>query len=48
MKNLYYTHIFCLHRLPDYVTSDRGTQFVNDFWARFTQRLGITLRLSTT
>ena len=31
MGNLYYTHIFRLHGLPDYVTSDRGTQFVNDF-----------------
>ncbi len=43
--NLYYTHIFRFHGLPDYVISDRETQFVNNFWARLTQRLGFTLRL---
>lgn len=47
MGNLYYSHIFRLHGLPDFVTSDRGTQFVNDFRARLTQRLGISLRLSS-
>lgn len=31
MENLYYTHIFRLHELPNYVTSDQGTQFVNNF-----------------
>lgn len=42
MGNLYYTHIFRLYGLPDYITSDQETLFVNNFWARFTQRLGIT------
>lgn len=46
IENLYYTHIFYLHGLPDYVTSDQDTQFVYDFWAYFTQRLEITLHLS--
>lgn len=47
MRNLYYFHIFRPHRLPDFVTSDQDTQFVNDYWAQLTHILGITLCLST-
>lgn len=47
IENLYYTYTFYLYGLPNYVISDRVTQFIMDFWARLTQRLGITLRLST-
>lgn len=43
--NLYYSHIYYLHRLPDWVTFDQSIRFVNDFWACFTQRLEISLRL---
>ncbi len=27
--------------------SDHGSQFVNEFWSRLTQRLGVALCLST-
>lgn len=47
MENLYYSHIFCFYGLPDFVTSDQDIQFFNNFWAQLTQRLGITLYLST-
>ena len=42
--NLYYSQIY---GLPLFITSDRGSQFVNEFWSRLTQRLGVALRLST-
>ncbi len=46
--NLYYSQIYRLHGLPHFITSDRGSQFVNVFWSRLTQRLGVAIRLSTT
>lgn len=44
---LYYSHVYRLHGPPHYITPDHGTQFINDFWSRLAQRLGVTLRLST-
>jgi transposase InsO family protein len=32
---------------PDTIVSDRGPQFISDFWNEFTKILGIRLKLST-
>lgn len=37
-----------LHGIPAAITSDRGSQFVSEFWKRVCELLGITRRLSTT
>ncbi len=36
------------HGIPSAVTSDRGTQWVNAFWKRVCERVGINQHLSTT
>ena len=43
----HFMHIFRLHGLPRTIVSDRGTSFVNRFWRRVCQRLGIKLKIST-
>ena len=40
-------HVYRLHGLPRSITSDRGTQFVNEFWSYVCKTLGITHALST-
>ena len=45
--NIFYSQIYRLRGLPYFITSDRSSQFVNEFWSRPTQRLGVALRLST-
>ena len=40
-------HYIPLHGIPRAITSDRGSQFVSEFWARVCQLLRITRRLST-
>lgn len=39
--------IYTLHGLPDTIVSDRGVQFVSTFWKQLSDRLGVTLKLST-
>ena len=39
--------IYCLHGAPDTVLSDRGSQFVSQFWHQLSDRLGIRLKLSS-
>jgi hypothetical protein len=39
--------VYCLHGTPDNIVSDRGTQFVAEFWKQLAQRLGVTLRHSS-
>ncbi|THC88327.1 hypothetical protein EYZ11_012225 [Aspergillus tanneri] len=41
------THVYMHHGLPLAITSDRGPQFVNGFWARLCELLHIQRRLST-
>ena len=41
------TYYLPYHSLPDTITSDRGTQFVNDCWETICKLLKITRRLST-
>ena len=44
---LFLTHVWKLHGLPDTIVSDRGSQFISAFWNELTSRLGIDARLST-
>jgi len=34
-------HVFKLHRLPNLIISDRGSQFVSDFWQALYKQLSI-------
>jgi transposase InsO family protein len=43
----YVKYVFKLHGLPDTMISDRGSQFVSDFWKALCARLRIDSRLST-
>jgi transposase InsO family protein len=47
LADLFITHVFRLHGLPDSIVSDRGPQFAAAFWKRLCDRLGIDRRLST-
>jgi len=43
----YVKYVFKLHGLPDTMISDRGSQFVSEFWKELCSRLQIDARLST-
>ncbi|KAG0160327.1 hypothetical protein PDIDSM_7854 [Penicillium digitatum] len=47
VARLYTGHVWKLHGLPNTVVSDRGPQFVAQFWKHLTKRLRITNLLST-
>ena len=47
LAKLFVKHFFRLHGLPEFITSDRETQFVNRFWKRLCVCLGIASKLST-
>jgi transposase InsO family protein len=47
MARLYYRHIWRTHGTPESITSDRGPQFISDFWDEFCKILGVKLRLSS-
>ena len=47
VADMFLWNIFKLHGLPDTIISDRGTQFVAEFWKHLCQRLQITAKLST-
>ena len=40
-------YVYKLHGAPDTIISDRGSQFVSDFWRRLSERLKTTLRPSS-
>lgn len=44
---LFVKYVWKLHGLPTTIVSDRGPQFVSEFWKHLTQRLGISATLST-
>jgi hypothetical protein len=46
LANLFMTHIFRLHGLPDTIVSDRGLQFASRFWKYLYHSLKIEPRLS--
>jgi len=47
IARLFLDNIFKLHRLPDSIVSDRGTQFVSTFTHSLTDLLGIQQKVST-
>jgi transposase InsO family protein len=47
IARLYVKYIWKLHNLPRTIVSDRGPQFVSEFWKHLTKRLKITILLST-
>jgi transposase InsO family protein len=47
MASLFIYHIWRYFGPPDSIVSDRGPQFISDFWAEFCRLLGIKLKLST-
>jgi hypothetical protein len=47
LTELFLTHIFHLHGLPETIVSDRGPQFVTRFWKHLCHSLKIEPQLST-
>lgn len=47
MAFLYYQHVWRDHGAPETITSDRGPQFISEFWDEFCKILGIRIRLSS-
>ena len=41
------THVIAYHGIPSTITSDRGTQFVNEMWKQLCKLLRIYQHLST-
>jgi hypothetical protein len=47
LGNTFVANVYRLHGTPLTIVSDRGTQFVSDFWKELSRLLGITLHAST-
>ncbi|KAI1663257.1 reverse transcriptase [Pyrenophora tritici-repentis] len=47
LADTFVSRVYCLHGCPDNIVSDRGTQFVSEFWTQLSQRLGVTLKHSS-
>jgi len=47
MAELYYVYVYRYYDLPDSIVSDRGPQFVSDFWNALCAILGVKVKLST-
>jgi transposase InsO family protein len=47
IAELYIQHIYHTKGVPDTIVSDRGPQFISDFWREFYQILSVKLKLST-
>jgi hypothetical protein len=47
LADAFVARVYCLHGCPDNIVSDRGTQFISQFWTQLSQRLGITLKHSS-
>ena len=45
--DLFFKNVVRLHGLPNDITSDRGPQFVSNFWRRLLQTFGCTVNLSS-
>src|SRR5204863_8578327 len=39
--------VYALHGVPDNIVSDRGTQFISEFWRHLSERLSIALKHSS-
>ena len=47
IATLFIIYVWCIHRPPDSIVSDRGLQFISEFWNELCRILGIKLKLST-
>jgi Integrase zinc binding domain/Integrase core domain len=47
LAELFETHIYRHYGAPDTIVSDRGGQFISEFWTEFCRILGVKLKLST-
>ncbi|CAJ2508458.1 Uu.00g134840.m01.CDS01, partial [Anthostomella pinea] len=47
MVDAFVHRVFSLHGSPEFITSDRGSQFVSQFWQRLAERLGSRLKPSS-
>ena len=47
MATLFISHIYRYYGPPESIVSDRGPQFISQFWKEFCRILGIQLKLST-
>ena len=47
LATAFVNRVYCLHGTPDNVISDRGTQFVSEFWRHLSDRLTIRLKHSS-
>jgi hypothetical protein len=47
LTTAFISRIYALHGTPDNIVSDRGTQFVSEFWRHLSERLGIRLKHSS-
>jgi transposase InsO family protein len=47
MAMLYINHIYRWRGVPDSIVSDRGPQFISDFWNEFCRILDVKIKLST-
>jgi hypothetical protein len=47
LADQFVARVYALHGAPDTIISDRGTQFVSEFWRELSARLSITLKPSS-
>ena len=47
MAQLFIANVYRTHGAPETIVSDRGPQFISEFWTEFCRILGIKLKLST-
>lgn len=47
LATTFVSRIYALHGAPDNIVSDRGTQFVSEFWRHLSERLSIALKHSS-
>ena len=47
LADAFVQRVYCLHGTPDNIVSDRGSQFISEFWRHLSDRLGISLRHSS-
>ena len=47
LADLFLKHVWKHHGLPRSIVSDRGSQFISDFWKFLCKKLGVTAQLST-
>jgi RNase H-like domain found in reverse transcriptase/Reverse transcriptase (RNA-dependent DNA polymerase)/Integrase zinc binding domain len=47
LASVFISRVYCLHGTPDNIISDRGSQFISEFWRQLSDRLGVRLRHSS-